>query len=121
MLLPAHSNHRVTHAAGRSFYTELLEAGVELYEYLPGMIHAKTMLVDEDIGLVGSANMDMRSFRLNFEVHALVHDRSLAEDLERAFEHDLEKSQRIELERWRARSAWARVREGLARLLSPIL
>ena len=121
LLLPAHSNHRVTHAAGRSFYGELLDAGVQLYEYLPGMIHAKTMLVDDHIGFVGSANMDMRSFRLNFEVHTLAHDASLALDLAQAFERDLTDCRRIEPASWRARSAWARVREGGARLLSPIL
>src|SRR4029453_9435491 len=74
MILPSRSNHRVTHRAGMSYYAELLESGVELYEYFPGMIHAKTMLVDDEIALVGSANMDMRSFRLNFEVHAVAYD-----------------------------------------------
>ncbi len=70
LLLPGHSNHKVTQQAGRSYYTELLEYGVEIFEYLPGMIHSKTMLVDDELSLVGSANMDVRSFRLNFEVHA---------------------------------------------------
>ena len=82
LILPSRSNHRVTFHAGRSFYEELLEAGVHIHEYTPGMIHAKTMVVDGRIVLLGSANMDMRSFRLNFEVHALIHDATTARKLE---------------------------------------
>ena len=89
LVLPSHSNHAVTFHAGRSFYEPLLEAGVELYEYLPGMVHAKTMVVDGAVSLVGSANMDLRSFRLNFEIHALLHDADLARQLAEAFERDV--------------------------------
>ena len=121
LLLPGHSNHRVTQQAGRSYFTELLESGVQVFEYLPGMIHSKTMLVDDEISLVGSANMDVRSFRLNFEVHTLVHDRSLAQELEAAFLRDCEASRAIELDRWRHRPWLERVGEGAARLVSPIL
>src|SRR5439155_6512022 len=59
LILPSRSNHRVTFHAGRSYYEQLLEAGVHIHEYMPGMIHAKTMVVDGRIGLVGSANMDL--------------------------------------------------------------
>ena len=79
LLLPGHSNHAVTYHAGRSFYTQLLEAGVEVREYEPGIVHAKTLVADGQVALVGSANMDLRSFRLNFEVHALVHDATTAD------------------------------------------
>ena len=79
LLLPGRSNHRVTYHAGRSFYTPLIEAGVEVREYQPGIVHAKTLVADRQVALVGSANMDLRSFRLNFEVHALVHDATTAD------------------------------------------
>jgi cardiolipin synthase len=121
IILPSRSNHRVTQAAGRSYYAELLEHGVALYEYLPGMLHAKTMLVDHDVSLVGSANMDARSFRLNFEVHTLIHDESLGKALDDAFREDRARSRRVELERWAQRPFRARVAEGAARLVSPIL
>jgi cardiolipin synthase A/B len=121
MILPSRSNHKVTHRAGCSYYTELLEFGIEIYEYLPGMIHKKTMLVDDAITLVGSANMDMRSFRLNFEVHALMHDPALAAQLEASFLSDRGQSRKLDAEQWAARPFSRRVGEGAARLVSPIL
>ena len=95
--------------------------GVEIYEYLPGMIHAKTMLVDDELSLVGSANMDMRSFRLNFEVHALLHDAALARALESCFLADRAQSAKIDPKKWANRPAYERVAQGAARLVSPIL
>jgi cardiolipin synthase A/B len=121
IILPSRSNHRVTFHAGRSFYTELLEAGVHIYEYLPGMIHAKTMVVDGRIILLGSANMDMRSFRLNFEVHALIHDTPTAGELEACFAEDLAKTMAIVLPTWRERRRRYRIAEGAGRFVSPLL
>jgi cardiolipin synthase len=121
IMLPGHSNHSVTYHAGRSFYSQLLSAGVELLEYQPGIVHAKTLVADGHVALVGSANMDMRSFRLNFEVHALVHDASTATSLCDAFAGYEAKSRRIDLAEWRARSWTLGVREGAARLVSPLL
>ena len=121
IILPGHSNHAVTFHAGRSFYDPLLEAGVKIYEYVPGMVHAKTMVVDGAVSLVGSANMDLRSFRLNFEVHALAHDPELAARLERTFEEDLSQSRLVLLEEWRRRGGRLRIYEGASRLVSPLL
>jgi cardiolipin synthase len=121
LLLPGRSNHRVTFHAGRSFYAQLLEAGVDLREYVPGIVHAKTLVVDDRVALVGSANMDLRSFRLNFEVHTLVHDPPTAARLREAFESYLRESRRIELAQWRERRWTLRVKEGASRLVSPLL
>jgi cardiolipin synthase len=121
LVLPSRSNHRVTFHAGRSFYSELLEAGVHIHEYQPGMIHAKTMVVDGRIVFLGSANMDMRSFRLNFEVHALIHDEPTARELEACFADDLAKSVAVELPTWRTRRRRDRVFEGAGRFVSPLL
>jgi cardiolipin synthase len=121
LLVPSRSNHRVVGEAGRSFYEELLGAGVRIFEFGPGMIHAKTMVVDGAVSLVGSANMDLRSFRLNFEVHTVVRDRALSRRLEETFDADLAVSREIELDAFRARPAWRRVTEGAARLLSPLM
>ncbi len=121
IVLPGNSNHRVTFHAGRSFYAPLLEAGVKIYEYVPGMVHAKTMVIDRAMSLVGSANMDLRSFRLNFEVHALAHDPALAASLEESFERDLARSRLVDLAQWRDRGARLRIYEGAARLVSPLL
>jgi cardiolipin synthase len=121
LILPSRSNHRVTFHAGRSFYAELLEAGVHIYEYQPGMIHAKTMVVDGRIVFLGSANMDMRSFRLNFEVHALIHDAPTASELEECFSEDLAKTVAVDLARWRTRRRRDRIAEGAGRFVSPLL
>jgi cardiolipin synthase len=121
VLLPGRSNHAVTFHAGRSFYAQLLEAGVELREYTPGIVHAKTLIVDGRVALVGSANMDLRSFRLNFEVHTLVHDRLTAAGLRELFQSLLRESRRIDLDEWRRRRWTLRVKEGAARLVSPLL
>lgn len=121
LLFPRRSNHPVVFQAGRSFYEDLLEAGVQIYEYGPGMIHAKTMVVDDTVALVGSANMDLRSFRLNFEVHAVVRDGRTARSLAQSFEQDLAVSVQIDLVAFRYRLWPFKVVEGAARLLSPLM
>jgi cardiolipin synthase len=121
LILPSRSNHGVTFHAGRSFYAQLIDAGVEVCEYQPGMVHAKTLVADSHVALVGSANMDMRSFRLNFEVHTLVHDESTAVALHREFEKDLAQSRLVQAAEWGERGALLRVKEGAARLVSPLL
>jgi cardiolipin synthase A/B len=121
LILPSRSNHRVTFHAGRSYYEQLLEAGVHIHEYAPGMIHSKTMVVDGRIVLVGSANMDMRSFRLNFEVHALLHDERTARELEARFSADLAEAIPVTLGPWSERPWRWRVAEGAGRLVSPLL
>jgi cardiolipin synthase len=121
LILPGRSNHVVTFHAGRSFYEPLLAAGVELYEYEPGIVHAKAMLVDDSVCLVGSANMDLRSFRLNFEVHTLGHDPATAHALDQQFEQELAKCRRIDGAAWRGRALDLRMLEGASRLVSPLL
>jgi cardiolipin synthase A/B len=121
LLLPGRSNHPFYAQAGRSFYEELLEAGVSIFEYGPGMIHAKTMVVDGCVALVGSANMDLRSFRLNFEVHAVMSGEGVASRLEGCFREDLRHSNPIVLSEFRQRGRGRRVVEGVARFVSPLM
>lgn len=121
LLFPSKSNHPFVFQAGRSFYEDLLAAGVAIYEYGPGMIHAKTMVVDGAVALVGSANMDLRSFRLNFEVHAVLVEPSLAARLEHCFEVDLAVSKRIDPDEFAARSFARKALEAAARLFSPLM
>ncbi len=121
LLLPKRNNHPFVAQAGRSFYEDLLWAGVAIHEYGPGMIHAKTMVVDGTVAMVGSANMDLRSFRLNFEVHALVRDAATAAQLEACFEADLAVSSPIDPVSFAARPWTQKVVEGAARLLSPMM
>jgi cardiolipin synthase len=121
LLLPGRSNHRVTFHAGRSFYAQLLEAGVDILEYEPGIVHAKTMVADGQVVLVGSANMDLRSFRQNFEVHALVHDGATAAALGESFAAYAANSRRVDRALWQHRSWTLRLKEGASRLVSPLL
>ena len=121
LLLPGKSDSKIVKAASSSYYDRLLDAGAEIYEYQRGFVHAKTMVVDKKISVVGTANMDIRSFDLNFEVNAIVYDDEIAEKLVRAFKNDLSDSVRIDAEEWDKRGKMKQFLHNLARLLSPVL
>ncbi len=121
LLLPARSDVMLIGPAGRSYYPWLVEAGVRIFEYQPSMLHAKTMMVDGRWGMVGSANVDVRSFRLNFELGAIMFDRAFAARLESRFLADLEQSREVSRAEVDARTFATRFGCGLARLLSPLL
>ncbi len=97
--------------ASREGYEPLLEQGIEIYEFQPTMMHVKTMVVDGIVTVAGSANFDNRSFELNDEITFAVADKRLADDLTRDFEHDLNRSKAITLERWKNRGLLERSRE----------
>ncbi|HNO80252.1 MAG TPA: cardiolipin synthase [Phycisphaerae bacterium] len=121
LLIPSFSNHWLTLWAGRSFYEELIEAGVEIYEYHKALLHSKVVIIDDSWGMVGSANMDQRSFRINLEVTSVLYDDKLATNLRGDFDRLITKAERIQS---RAINKWS-FREtivlGLARLVSPLL
>jgi len=95
----------------------LLEAGVEIYEFRPTMLHQKTMLVDGVWATIGTANFDNRSFALNEETNLCFHDRAIAEQLHAIFAADLERCERIDFAAWRRRGLWRRIQEQFASLL----
>ncbi len=121
LVVPRRSNHRVTFHAGRSFYDELLEAGVHVHEYVPGMLHTKAMVVDGRFATLGSANLDVRSFRLNFELVAVLYDEESVARLEALFREDLAQTEEVELTAWRTRPVITKMKEGFGRLMSPLL
>jgi cardiolipin synthase len=121
LLLPARGDVAVVTPAARSYYRSLLRAGVRIWEYQPTMLHAKTLVADGEVSMVGSANVDFRSFRLNFELGALVVSPAFAARLEARFAEDLEQSREV-TEAWlAARTGWTRLGQGAARLLAPLL
>ena len=121
LVLPSRSDSALALWAARSFYAELLEAGVEIHEYEDGVLHSKLMTVDDRWCMLGSANMDARSFRLNFEITALLYDRGVATELARSIDGFCERARRIgPRDVWRGR-AWQRLGEGVARLFAPLL
>lgn len=121
LLVPRQSDSRVVTWAARSFYDELLKAGVRIFEYLPTMLHAKTMSVDGVLGVVGTANLDPRSFHLNWEIIAVTYGPSTAEELDRLFAQDLAASEEVTLDMVQARSFPQRLLEAGSRVLSPVL
>lgn len=120
LITPRHSDSRIATAAARSYYEELMAAGVRVFEYQPGMLHSKAFLYDDDLCLVGSANFDQRSFRLNFELALLLHNAEFAKRLEAELQDNLNHSAEVRAERLRP-SLRGRLGQAWARLLSPLL
>ncbi|TDG36705.1 cardiolipin synthase [Pedobacter changchengzhani] len=121
LIVPKKGDSFLVNAAACSFYSELIDAGVEIYLYTKGFIHAKTLVIDEAIAMVGTANMDIRSFELNFEVNAVIYDNNFAKEMRKAFENDLLDSIKINEKEWNERSKWKTFSEKIARLFSPLL
>jgi cardiolipin synthase len=118
ILVPGpHIDKGFVRTAGRSSYEALLEAGAELQEFQPTMLHAKSMVVDGAWSSVGTVNFDNRSFQLHDEVTLCVWGEDFAGLLTEAFEHDLSRAERIDLERWKGRRLDRRVAESATKLL----
>jgi cardiolipin synthase len=121
LIVPLHGDSLLIDLAARSYVPELLASGVRVYEYLPRFVHAKTIVVDEDLAIVGTANLDNRSFRLAFELTALMFDRELTARLARAFEADLADCRAMSGPSYENQTLFRRLGEASARLLSPLL
>ena len=121
LLVPMKSDSALVNAAARSYYNEILQAGVEVYLYKKGFVHAKTVVADGQLAIIGTANMDHRSFELNFEVNAMIYDADLAQQLKKAFVNDLEHSVKINAKDWARRTLFRQLPEKLCRLFSPLL
>jgi len=121
ILVPVKSDSKIADAASSSYFTALLETGVEVYLYKKGFLHSKTMVIDSTICIIGTANMDNRSFELNFEVNAIVYEASIAKEMHDTFFLDLESSDQIIEQDWRDRPWHRRLHEKAARLFSPVL
>lgn len=121
LIIPARSDSRLVHAATMSYIKRIAEAGVRVYLYKKGFIHAKTMVVDGMLSTVGTANMDYRSFDINFEINAIMYDPTIATELEGDFMADLEHCVELKLERWERRKWQRKLTESFARLVAPLL
>jgi len=121
LLVPKEPDKRIVKYAGWSYFRELLAAGCRIYEYTNGFIHSKTMSVDGEVGIVGTANMDIRSFRLNFEVCVVCYDKNVAEELDEQFMTDLNDSERIIFAGFSKRPKVDILLENMARITSALL
>ncbi|WP_026957508.1 cardiolipin synthase [Aliagarivorans taiwanensis] len=121
LILPKRNDSRLVRYASHSFYQELLEAGVKIYQFNDGLLHTKSLLIDNSVALVGTVNLDMRSFTLNFEVTSIIDDQEYCADLCRIIQSYRARSELVELLRWRKRPLHRRITENFVHLISPLL
>ncbi|KLU58831.1 major cardiolipin synthase ClsA [Peptococcaceae bacterium CEB3] len=114
-------DHKITFWASRSYFADLLRAGVKIYAYKKGILHSKAVLVDGKYGMVGSTNFDIRSFELDFEINALIYERKVVARLEDGFARDVQDAEAINPEVFEQRRLGERLREAAAKLLAPVL
>jgi len=121
VLTPGPIDYNIVRRLSRAGFGQLLQAGVEIHEYRPALLHAKTLSVDGVWASIGSANMDNRSFAINAELNLVVYDSDFAERLDRVFADDLRYSEPVEYARWRARGLGSRLLELLAAPLQDLM
>ena len=121
IMYPANPDHPFVYWAGSSYVGELMCAGVKGYEYTKGFIHSKVIMIDSQICSVGTANMDVRSFKINFETQAFIEDEAITKELEEAFYRDIEDSRPLTLEAYNKRKRMIKIKESISRLFSPLI
>lgn len=121
LMLPERSDSRVVDLASHSYLDDMMQAGVKIAFYTPGFLHSKLLLIDDDLAVVGSANMDFRSFEHNFEVNAFVYDRAFNARLAAIYETDLGDCRRVTPGDWFRRPRTRRWAESFMRIFSPLL
>jgi cardiolipin synthase A/B len=121
ILIPSRRDHRVVFAASKLYAYDSLRAGIRIFRYQPGFLHQKVVLIDSAAAAIGSANLDNRSFRLNFEIMVLTVDRAFAQEVETMLLNDFAESREIDRTEYRKAGAPRRVLMHVARLFSPIL
>jgi cardiolipin synthase len=121
IMIPATPDHKMVYWVTYSYLGELLPVGVRCFLYGNGFLHAKTIVVDGAVSSVGTANFDIRSFKLNFEINAFVYDSGVGARLQRIFEKDLEACTELTASEYARRSVLQKMKESFVRLLSPIL
>jgi cardiolipin synthase A/B len=120
ILLPERADHLLVWLSSFSYFDETEPYGVRLYRYQPGFLHEKAMLVDDDVAAIGTANLDNRSFRLNFEITLLIVDAEFGARVRNMFEHDFANSRVVGQGELEAHSIWFKFGVRVARLMAPI-
>ena len=121
IITPYIPDKKLVNACTKSFYSQLLDAGIKIYEYKPGFIHSKAVISDDTIATVGTSNFDFRSFYLNYECGIWMHNTKEELKIKKDFEETLEKCIEIKKEFWNKRDIDIRIAEALLRLISPLL
>lgn len=122
IMIPSKPDHPFVYWASYSYAGELLDYGAKIYTYgEDAFLHAKTIVYDDSVASIGTANMDIRSFELNFEVNAFIYSEEKAREQRMIFERDIENSREITKEIYENRSTYIKIKESISRLLSPVL
>lgn len=121
IMIPCKPDHPFVYRATEYFAKDIIEYGAHVYIYEDGFFHSKVLIVDNEVASIGSANMDVRSFKLNFEINAFIYDSTIAEELLANFNQDLSKSMQVDAEYFQNQSRWRKFKQYFSRLLSPIL
>jgi cardiolipin synthase len=121
LIIPFRSDERIAFEASISYMENILKSGVKVLQYQKGFIHSKTMVIDGELSVVGTANMDLRSFEQNFEVNAFIYNKQKAQELTKIFLNDAKNCKKLSYWRWKRRPAWRKMLQSMARLLSPAL
>jgi cardiolipin synthase A/B len=121
MVVSKHANQLISQLAQRSYYDDLLEAGIQVHLYRPHFLHAKLLTIDDHVALTGSTNMDIRSFALNAEINLLIYDRQVVEQLKVVQEDYFRNSDLLTREQWSKRSVLEKVAHNTARLMDSFL
>lgn len=121
IVIPQMPDHPFVYRATEYYVQQLLKAGARIYSYQNGFMHAKTIVVDNMITSVGSANWDIRSFKLNFEANAFMYDPKVAEQIIATIKKDLKDARELDEEYFKQQSSWKKFRQLASRLISPIL
>ena len=121
IIFPKIADHKMVNNASYSYFEDILKSGGKVYLYNKGFIHSKIVIIDDKIASSGSANMDLRSFMLNFEINAFIYDKDIIKVMTKDFFDDINQSEEINHEKFKNRSIIKKTRESIARLFSPIL
>lgn len=121
VIIPSKPDHPFVYWASLSYIGELLQAGVKFYTYQGGFMHSKVIVMDNVVSSVGTANLDIRSFKLNFEVNAFIYDEKINREITEKIYEDLKNCREVTIEKYRKRSFIVKFKESVSRLLSPIL
>ena len=121
LMVPSKPDTPFVGTAARSYYAEMMKAGIKIYALKDAFLHAKMIVCDDFLSVIGSANMDFRSFEHNFEINAYIYDAQLAGEMKEIFFEDQKKCKQIILKEWNKRSIRSKLWESILRLFSPLL
>jgi len=121
LMIPVRSDSRLSDASTFSYLGRVLEAGVRVFRYHGGFLHSKAIVIDDFISIVGSANLDERSFAQNFEANAFIYDSKTGSNLKELFLNDARNCIELNLDDWNNRKRRQKLKESFARLFSPLM